>query len=225
MLEAVSQRFQGSCMMIMRRDGDEVTFLGSGFLIHPDGYLLTTSHIVAVESEIVVLPPDSSQLFRPVTLHEVAPVPADVVSRDSTRDIALLKLRPQLDINMPTEVLGSSESDARGAQLISLGVPFGYYRFHGVMAAQSILSGRIESRTGGNLIIFNRRVQYGDIGGPLISGTDGRVIGIVGGVFDPIQLDGVEPPAGITIHSDFSYAMAIEYGAALLDNVLASGKE
>ncbi|MFW6364264.1 MAG: S1 family peptidase, partial [Spirochaeta sp.] len=187
MLEAVSQRFQGSCMMIMRRDGDEVTFLGSGFLIHPDGYLLTTSHIVAVESEIVVLPPDSSQLFRPVTLHKVAPVPADVVSRDSTRDIALLKLRPQLDINMPTEVLGSSESDARGAQLISLGVPFGYYRFHGVMAAQSILSGRIESRTGVNLIIFNRRVQYGDIGGPLISGTDGRVIGIVGGVFDPIQ--------------------------------------
>ncbi|MFW6362915.1 MAG: hypothetical protein ACOC0D_03625, partial [Spirochaeta sp.] len=31
--------------------------------------------------------------------------------------------------------------------------------------------------------------------------------------------------SGITIHSDFSYAMAIEYGAALLDNVLASGKE
>ena len=105
--------------------------------------------------------------------------------------------------------------------LMSLGVPFGYYRFHGVNAAHAILSGRIQSRIGVNLIIFDRRVQYGEVGGPLVSVTDGQVIGVVGGVFDPVELEGRETPEGIRpINSDLSYATSIEYGKALLEQAL-----
>lgn len=213
-------------MMIMRRNEGEVTFLGSGFLVHHDGYLLTAARNVMEGKDLVVVPPQASELFMPVTREEVAPVPAEVVATDAARDVALLKLTPELEINMPEGILGSAESDPRGAMLMTLGVPFGYYRIHGVVATQSILSGRIQSKAGTNLIIFDRRVQYGDVGGPLVSAREGKVIGVVGGVFDPLELEGEESPeGGVAINSDLSYATSIEYGAALLDRALEVSAE
>lgn len=223
MLEQVSQRFQGSCMMVMERRGGEVTFLGSAFLVHPDGYILTAARNVMQGEELLVVPPDPSELFVPVTREEVAPVPVELVASDPARDVALLKLKPELEINMPEEVLGTGSADPRGATLMSLGVPFGYYRIHGVVAAQSVLGGRIQSKAGTNLIVFDRRVQYGDVGGPLVSVTQGKVVGIVGGVFDPLELEDREAPqGGVAINSDLSYATSIEYGAALLERATAA---
>ncbi len=221
MLQTVAQRFQGSCMMLMRKWNKEVTFLGSSFLVHPDGYLLTTARITQGNEGLVVVPPDADTGFVPATREQVSPVPVEVVDRDMTRDVALLKLKPDLDINMPEAVLGQSENDPQGSPLLSLGAPFGYYRIHSVLATESILSGRLKSHGGTNLIVFDRRVQYGDIGGPLVSINDAQVIGVVGGVFDPLELDGREPPEGVNpINSDLSYATSIEYGAALLDRQL-----
>ncbi len=221
MLETVSQRFQGSCMMVMRQSGGEVNFLGSSFLVHPNGYLITTARIITEDGDLVVVPPEAKEGFMPATREEVAPVPVEVVARDVARDVALLKMTPELEINMPEGILGEPEQDPRGALLMSLGVPFGYYRFHGVIASQSVLSGRIKSRTGTNLIIFDRRVQYGDIGGPLISVNDGQVIGVVGGVFDPMELEGRQLPKGVMpINSDLSYATSVEYGRQLLEKAL-----
>ena len=223
MLESVSQRFQGSCVMIMRQSGSEVTFLGSGFLVHPDGYILTAARTVGEEDGLVVVAPEVNDEFTPVSQEEVAPVPVDLVSKDIPHDVALLKLTPELEINMPEGILGTGDSDARGAMLMSLGIPFGYYRIHGVIATQSILSGRIKSRGGTNLLIFDRRVQYGDVGGPLVSVEEGKVIGVVGGVFDPMELEGRQTPEGvIPTNSDLSYAASIEYGTALLDAALES---
>lgn len=141
MIQTVSQRYQGSCMMVMRRAGTEVTFLGSAFLVHPEGYLLTAARILGDDGDLVIVPPQAAEEFVPVTREEVSPVPAEVVSKDIARDVALLKLTPELEINMPEGILGSSLNDPRGAALMSLGVPFGYYRLHGVIAAQSVLSG------------------------------------------------------------------------------------
>ena len=224
MLQTVSQRFQGSCMMVMRRSEAEVTFLGSAFLVHPDGYLLTTSRMLGDEGDLVVVPPQAAEEFVPVTREEVAPIPVTVVARDVPHDVALLKLTPDLEINMPEGVLGSSENDPRGAFLMSLGVPFGYYRIHNVVAAQSVLSGRVRSRSGTNMVIFDRRVQFGDIGGPLISVADASVIGVVGGVFDPVEIEGMTPQEGaVRVNSDLSYATAIEYGAKLLEQHTGDG--
>lgn len=221
MLERVSQRYQGSCMMVMRESKKEVTFLASSFLVHPEGFLLTAARAVSGGGELVVVPAAVDEGFSPVTHEEVSPVPVEVVDRNLERDVALLKLKPEMEINMPENILGFGDRDERGAQLMSLGIPFGHYRFHSVFAAQSILSGRITSRSGTNLIIFDRRVQHGDLGGPLISVDDGQVIGVVGGVFDPVELEGGETPEGtIPINSDLSYAASIEYGKELLEKNL-----
>lgn len=223
MLTTVSQRFQGCCMMVMRQSGEAVTFLASGFLVDRRGYLLTAARAVPHDAGLVAVPPQVDETFAPVAQKEVSPVPVEVVSRDVDHDAALLKLKPELPITMPDQILGIADRDPRGSALLSLGVPFGYYRIHGVVVTQAILSGRVQSHSGTRLIIFDRRVQYGDIGGPLISVTDGQVIGIVGGVFDPMELDGPEPPKDVLpINSDLSYAMSIEYGKKLLDQALGA---
>jgi hypothetical protein len=210
-------------MMVMRQSKGEVTFLASGFLVHPQGFLLTAARTVSGDSELVVVPPASGEGFSPVTHEEVSPVPVEVIDRNLERDVALLKLKPAMEINMPENILGFGDRDARGAQLMSLGIPFGHYRIHGVFAAQSILSGRITSYSGTNLIIFDRRVQHGDLGGPLISVEDGQVIGVVGGVFDPLELEGGGAREGtVPINSDLSYATSIEYGKELLEKNLGA---
>ncbi|MFP3959351.1 MAG: serine protease [Spirochaetaceae bacterium] len=221
MLRQVSQRFQGSCLMLMQQNGREVTFLGTAFLAHPDGYVLTAARIIPEDAGLVIVPAAVGDEFLPVTREEVAPVPVEVLARDMTRDVALLQLTPDLQIGMPEKILGAGDTDPRGALLMTIGVPFGYYQIHTAIVSQAILAGRVRSHTGTNLIIFDRRVQVGDVGGPLISADDGAVIGIVGGVFDPIELEGREPPqGGVSLHSDLSYATSIEYGAGLLENAL-----
>lgn len=226
MLQTVSQRFQGSCMMIMRLVDDEVTFLGSGFLVHPDGYLITTARTVAENTNLVVVPPRADDSFIPITREKVAPVPVELVSSDLQRDVALLQMKPDIEINMPEGILGESDQDPRGSTMMSLGVPFGYYRMHNVIASQSILSGRIQTKSGTNLIVFDRRIQYGDIGGPLISVESGKIIGVVAGVFDPSELKDRDYPDGLNpINSDLSYAISIEYAVSLLDQRLQAEKE
>jgi len=210
-------------MMVMRQAENDVTFLASSFLVHPQGYLLTAARGVTEDENLAVVPPNSAEGFSSVTLEEVSPVPVEVAARDTERDIALLKLKPEMEINMPENILGEAGKDARGAQLMSLGIPFGHYRIHGVFAGQAMLSGRVTSHSGTKLIIFDRRVQHGDLGGPLISVADGQVIGMIGGVFDPLALEGrgISEEA-IPINSDLSYAVSIEYGKALLEKELGA---
>ena len=216
MLEQINQRFQGSCMMLMQRSGDAVTFLGSCFLVHSDGYLLTTSRGAPEGVNLVVVPTHTEEPFPRMTQDQVAPLPVEVVSRDTGHDTALLKIVPELNIRIPDGVLGDGERTEQGAAVMSLGVPFGYYGVHSVVATHALLAGRLQTFDGTRLLIIDRRVQYGDAGGPLISATDATVIGILGNIFDPTHFTGVEPPQGIAVHTNLSYAVSIEYGAALL---------
>lgn len=220
-LKTVIQRFQGSCLMIMNTSGDTATFASTGFLVSREGYILTSSRGIQSESGLTAVPLGSAKTFPRVTMEQVAPIPVDVKARDDSRDIALLKLKPELEINTPENILGSSGDDPPGAGLVSLGIPFGHYRIHGVLASGSMLSGRVESGTGTRLIIFDRRIHYGDIGGPLISLDSGRVIGITAGVFDPLEMEGTSPAEGINLNSSLSYAVAVEYGADLLEKASA----
>ncbi len=216
MVEQIHQRFQGSCMMLMRQTGDGVAFLGSCFLVHSDGYLLTTSRGAPEDADLVVVPTSTEEIFPRMTRDQVAPLPVEVVSRDTAHDTALLKIVPELEIRIPDGVLSDGERTPQGATVMALGVPFGYYGVHSVLATHALLAGRLQTSDGTRLLIIDRRVQYGDAGGPLISASDATVIGILGNIFEPTHFTGVEPPQGIALHTNLSYAVSIEYGAAML---------
>ena len=68
--------------------------------------------------------------------------------------------------------------------------------------------------------MFDSMVYDGSSGGPLVSGDDDRVVGIVMGRFSPVE-DGGDFARGNrspSFDTSFSYAVSIEYGLALMEN-------
>ncbi|MGB6121588.1 MAG: trypsin-like peptidase domain-containing protein, partial [Bacteroidota bacterium] len=84
--------------------------LGSGFLISPDGYILTNDHVAGNAKEITV------------TLTSGDECRAELVGSDQISDVALLKISGE---DLPHLTMGNSEDVLIGEWVIALGNPFG----------------------------------------------------------------------------------------------------
>jgi len=141
--------------------------LGSGFLIHPSGYIVTNEHVVRKAAQITVFLADA-------TKHD-----ARVVATDPTHDLAILKMDPPDGKPLAALPLGRSDDLMIGETAIAIGNPKGY--------RHSVTSGVISAL--GRDLRFGRNVQYtgliqtdapinpGNSGGPLLN-VNAEVIGI-----------------------------------------------
>ncbi len=217
MFRDVYARFRGGCMKLFRREGEEVAFIGTAFLVHPDGYLLTTAHILYSTEKLMVAPDMNVDAFSPMSTDTVVPLSAEVVSIDRDRDLALLKFKQDIGINMPDHLIGAPAEVPVGSGAACIGFAYGFYHFYTQVVQQSVISSKFVSPNGTNLILFDAAVPEGSRGGPLVSIYDGRVVGVVGGRFDPKAImafytgDMDAPPPTL------SYAVSIEYGGAMLE--------
>jgi S1-C subfamily serine protease len=139
---------------------------GSGFVVDRTGYILTNAHVVEGASQVTVSFEDKNS------------VDAKVVGRDSSTDIAVLKVNPG-DVTLHPLDLGDSKSVQVGDPTIAIGNPFGLDRTltTGVVSA---LQRRIDAPNGfsiSNVIQTDAAINPGNSGGPLLDAT-GRVIGI-----------------------------------------------
>lgn len=144
---------------------------GSGFLVSPDGYILTSQHVVAdTEADYtVILEPTKKQQ-------------AKVLSRDPINDIAVLKIDGK---NLPFLALGDSGKIELGESVIAVGNPLG--EFHDTISAGIVsgLSRFITAYSGNNqeisrlkgLIQTDAAINPGNSGGPLVN-FNAEVIGI-----------------------------------------------
>lgn len=135
--------------------------LGSGFLISPDGYVLTNGHIVAQADEIIV------------RLHDRRQYQAEVVGVDRPSDVALLKIEAS---DLPHVRIGNPSRLAVGSWVVAIGSPFGFD--HSVTAG--IVSAKKRSLPDENYVPFIQTdvaINPGNSGGPLFN-TDGEVVGI-----------------------------------------------
>ena len=216
-----AEKFTGGCMMLMRQEECGASFLGSCFLVHTEGIILTTSHLFGENHDglsVVPYAPETTD-FQTIRREHVRSIPVEVVNVDKERDIALLALELDADIVMPDFLLGSTEKLRLGAPLVSLGYPFGFQNMHHLTAISSILSSKLTSPLGNNHILFDSRVHGGDVGGPLISINEDRIIGIVCGRYCPMA-DGSSIAAYSreqALDTDLSYAISIEYGISLME--------
>jgi serine protease Do len=136
--------------------------LGSGFIISPDGYILTNAHLVADAEDVTVRLADAKREFR-----------ATLVGADKSSDVALLKVQA---MDLPTVRLGSSAALEPGDWVAAIGSPFGF--------ANTITAG-IVSAKGRSLpdelyvpfIQTDVAVNPGNSGGPLLN-LQGEVVGI-----------------------------------------------
>jgi S1-C subfamily serine protease len=139
---------------------------GSGFVIDKTGEILTNAHVVGQARKVEVQFADKKT------------VEADVIGRDVSTDLALLKVDPD-GLDLDPLPLGTSKTVAVGDPTIAIGNPFGLDRTltTGVVSA---LQRRIEAPNGfqiSDVIQTDAAINPGNSGGPLIDAT-GRVIGI-----------------------------------------------
>jgi len=226
MLQRLNHKFRSGCAMLARSRGDRIDFLGSAFLVHADGYLLTAAHLVGDAEGLVVAPTAPSDDFVPVTAERVAAMPAVVVARDVDRDVALLKIERPVEIGVPDDFLGSNAAVRPGASVMALGYSFGHHRVHVAMAFDATVTAKVRSNNGTALILYGSALHEGDRGGPLVHVQDGHIVGIISGRFEPGELLARE--AGderiTSAESNVSYAIAIEYGLALMAEIPELGQ-
>jgi len=144
-----------------------VRSLGSGFLIHPDGYIVTNEHVVRRATQIRVSLADE-------TTHE-----ARVIAADPTHDLAVLKMTPPNGKFLPALPLGRSDDLMIGESVVAIGNPKGYE--HSVTSGViSALNRDLNFRGGAayaGLIQTDASINPGNSGGPLLN-INAQVIGI-----------------------------------------------
>jgi serine protease Do len=140
--------------------------LGSGFIIHPDGYVVTNNHVIDRARQISVELSDGRKL------------PADLISADAEADLAILKIAS--DKPLPTIELGDSSDLMIGEPAIAVGNPLGFSHSVStgiVSAVHRDLKGADDKVALGDLIQTDAAINPGNSGGPLLNAY-GQVIGI-----------------------------------------------
>ena len=139
--------------------------LGSGFIIDPNGIVVTNAHVVAGASRIAVTTLDGRELQ------------ASVLGSDSDADIAVLKVAGK---NLPAVPLGTSADLMIGETVVAIGNPFGLS--HSVTSGVISARGRTVPSEAGQRVFTDflqtdASINPGNSGGPLVN-IAGQVIGI-----------------------------------------------
>jgi len=137
---------------------------GSGFLITPDGYALTNSHVVHGREILSARTTDGDRLD------------AELIGDDPATDLALIRLAAR---DLPAAELGDSDMLCVGQLVIAMGDPLGLHSTvsTGVIGALSRSIRAQEGRMIDNIVQHSAPLNPGNSGGPLVD-SHGRVIGI-----------------------------------------------
>src|SRR6185312_759903 len=139
--------------------------LGSGFLINPEGLILTNFHVVSGSSRIQVTLADQTQYF------------GRALDTDRSDDLALIKIEPKQKVQVLK--LGDSDRLQVGQKVLAIGDPFGLEGTLTVGVVSSI--GRVidaeDDRRLEGMIQTDAAINGGNSGGPLLD-SSGSVIGI-----------------------------------------------
>lgn len=155
-------------------DADQQKGLGSGFFIHPDGYLVTNAHVVEDVLGIRVFIPREGGWRE---------FPARILGLDRFTDVALLKVDGG-DHAFATLPLGDSDALEVAEWVAAIGNPFGLR--HSVSLGVISFKGRNDVRPAGREGYFDylqtdTAINPGNSGGPLIN-QRGEVVGIANAV-------------------------------------------
>ncbi|MCC6952732.1 MAG: Do family serine endopeptidase [Deltaproteobacteria bacterium] len=177
---------------------------GSGFVIHPEGYIVTNFHLVERASKINVAFKDQKKTHV-----------AKVVGSDRKTDLALLKIEAGNPLSFVT--LGDSERAKPGDWVIAIGNPFnlGHTATVGIVSAKS----RRFERGGpyDDYIQTDASINPGNSGGPLFN-AQGDVIGVNSAIYSP----GVLGSSGFNI--GIGFAIPINLARDILSELYEKGK-
>ena len=169
---------------------------GSGFIVSPDGYILTNAHVVENADEVTVKTTDRREYT------------AKVVGVDKQTDVAVLKIEAK---NLPTVRLGDPEKLRPGEWVVAIGSPFGFEN----SVTAGIVSATSRAMPGGNYTPFIQTdvaVNPGNSGGPLFN-MNGEVVGINSQIYS--RTGG---------YMGVSFAIPIDVASGVKDQLIKTGR-
>jgi len=188
---------------------EEVHGLGSGFIISPDGYIVTNDHVAGNASKIVV------------TLAGGKQYPARIIGTDPTSDIALLKIDGG---GFPYLKLGNSDEVIVGEWAIALGNPFGLFDINskptvtvGVISNTGLNLSPQEGRIYREMLQTDAAISSGNSGGPLVNAS-GEVIGVNATIYSTAQSRMGAGSIGI------GFAIPVNRVRVVVDELKSNGK-
>jgi len=168
---------------------------GSGFIVSPDGVILTNAHVVQGADEVTVKLQDRRE-FR-----------AKVLGSDPRTDVAVLKIDAK---GLPVAPIGKSKSVLVGEWVLAIGSPYGLEST--VTAGVVSATGRSISDGSVPFIQTDVAVNPGNSGGPLFN-TRGEVVGINSQIYS--QTGG---------YQGLSFSIPIDLAVRIKDQIVATGK-
>jgi S1-C subfamily serine protease len=181
------------------------TATGSGFVVDRDGTILTNAHVVEGARNVSVRFSENGN----------DTIPAEVKGRDTSTDLAVLKIDPSKVKDLQVMPLGDSSKVHVGDSVVAIGNPFGFTRTvtTGIVSA---LQRQIQAPNGfpiRNVIQTDASINPGNSGGPLLD-ANGRVIGIT----SQIATGGGQGSVGI------GFAVPVNLAKSLLPKLKQGGK-
>lgn len=178
---------------------EEVVTIGSGFIVSPDGYVITNEHVAGKASYVQCV------------LYSKEEVEAQVVGIDPPTDIAVLKL--SVSHPVPCAKLGESGKLEAGQTVLALGSPHGLARSVS-LGIVSVTDRYLEDRGGmvspyNNWIQTDAAINQGNSGGPLVN-LKGEVVGV-----NARMLLGAE---------NVGFAIPIDIAREVFEKILADGR-
>jgi serine protease Do len=170
--------------------------MGSGFIVSPDGIIMTNAHVVKDANEVTVKLTDRRE-FR-----------AKVLGSDPKTDIAVLKIDAR---NLPVVTLGNTKNLQVGEWVLAIGSPFG---FENTVTA-GVVSAKGRSLPDDSAVPFIQTdvaVNPGNSGGPLFNAR-GEVVGINSQIYS--QSGG---------YQGVSFAIPIDVATRVKDQIVSTGK-
>jgi serine protease Do len=169
--------------------------IGSGFIVSPDGYVLTNAHVVSDASEVTVKLTDRREFV------------AKVIGVDKRSDVALIKIAAT---GLPTVHFGDSSRLKPGQWVVAIGSPFGFE--NSVTAGVVSATARPLDENYVPFIQTDAAVNPGNSGGPLFN-VDGQVIGINAQIYS--RTGG---------YMGMSFAIPIDLALNVKNQLLTNGK-
>lgn len=172
---------------------------GSGFVVSPDGYILTNHHVVGDASKVTVRFADGRELQ------------AKVIGSDSQSDVAVIKVDAK---NLPVIPMGDSSRTEVGEWVLACGAPYGLTSTITAGIVSAVGRNSVGIANYENFIQTDAAINPGNSGGPLVN-LEGEVIGINTAIF---SRNGGSVGLGFAIPIDMArqaYDQILSYGSVV----------
>lgn len=223
MFRSIVDIYNGACCVLAKyKDENTIVFLGSCFIAHQDGLLITCSHLVSPLDKLCILPPMDANSFTPITMEgKVKTINVELCAMDTDVDMAILRMSDFKEITIPDGVLLST-SPKTGSSCMYIGYPYGDVGLHNPKYSSSTLSGKVIINNVNHYII-DSLAHEGNSGGPLIDYHTRSIYGVINGHFNPSSNGPFIQVGSRVLGSDstITKAVSIEYATPLINEVLS----